>query len=292
MTKRRKTSSQTSLLRRLLLRSSLACVLYVSASAGIAGASGPGRYAVVVGINDYADTAIPDLKYAESDARSVYDTLTDAKIGRFPQKNVTLLLGKDVTPGKIKAALYKLRGVGKDDLVVIFYSGHGAKEGDEAFWVTQDADHKALPATSLTNSEIRKYLQRIPSQRMVVLLDCCYAASTTKKSLTDPKKLFGEFEGKGRATIAGSADNQEALEYEGKKAGVFTHYLVSGLRGAADTNSDGVVTFEEVWRYLGDNVRKASVKQGGLHEPVLISEGGITPQFLLTFNPKVQVASL
>ena len=255
-------------------------------------AAGPGRHAVIVGINDYADAAIPDLKYAESDAKAVYDTLIDAKIGRFPKDNVTLLLGKDVSPGKIKAALYKLRGVGKDDLVIIFYSGHGAKEGDEAFWVTQDADRKALPATSLTNSEIRKYLQRIPSQRMVVLLDCCYAASTVKKSLADPKKLFGEFEGKGRVTIAGSADNQEALEYEDKKAGVFTHYLVGGLRGAADVNTDGVVTFEEMWRYLGDNVRKASIKQGGLHEPVLISEGGFTPQFLLTFNPKVQAASL
>ena len=276
-----------------MVRKSIAIValMLLIVAAGVQ-AAGPGRYAVVVGINDYADAAIPDLKYAESDAKAVYDTLIDAKIGRFPKDNVTLLLGKNVTPGKIKAALYKLRGVGKDDLVVIFYSGHGAKEGDEAFWVTQDADRKALPATSLTNSEIRKYFQKIPSQRMVVLLDCCYAASTVKKSLADPKKLFGEFEGKGRVTIAGSADNQEALEYPDKKAGVFTHYLVGGLRGAADVNTDGVVTFEEMWGYLGDNVRKASVKQGGLHEPVLISEGGLTPQFLLTFNPTVQAASI
>jgi len=276
-----------------MVRESIAIIIstLLGVAAGVQ-AAGPGRYAVVVGINDYADAAIPDLKYAESDAKAVYDTLTDAKIGRFAKDNVALLLGKNVTPGKIKGALYKLRGVGKDDLVVIFYSGHGAKEGDEAFWVTQDADRKALPATSLTNSEIRKYFQKIPSQRMVVLLDCCYAASTVKKSLADPKKLFGEFEGKGRVTIAGSSDNQEALEYPDKKAGVFTHYLVGGLRGAADVNTDGVVTFEEIWGYLGDNVRKASVKQGGLHEPVLISEGGFTPQFLLTFNPTVQAASL
>ena len=255
-------------------------------------AAGPARHAVIVGINDYADAAIPDLKYAESDAKAVYDTLTDAKIGRFPKDNVTLLLGAQATNDNIKAALYGLRGAGKDDLVVIFYSGHGAKEGDEAFWVTQTAKRKALPATALPNTDIRKFFAKIPSQKMVVLLDCCYAASTVKKSLADPKKLFGEFEGKGRVTIAGSADNQEALEYEDKKAGVFTHYLVGGLRGAADVNTDGVVTFEEMWRYLGDNVRKASVKQGGLHEPVLISEGGLTPQFLLTFNPKVQAASL
>jgi len=246
---------------------------------------------VIVGINDYADPAIPDLKYAESDARAVYQTLTDPAVGRFDADNVTLLLGANATPGKIKAALYKLRGVDANDLVVIFYSGHGAKEGDEAFWVTQDADRKALGATSLTNSDIRKYLAKIPSQRLVVLLDCCYAASTVKKSLVDPGKLFGDFQGKGRVTIAGSADNQEALEYEDRKAGVFTHFLVQGLRGGADSNSDGVVTFDELWTHLGRNVRKASVTQGGLHEPVIITEGGVTPQFLLTLNPTARAAS-
>ena len=99
--------------------------------------------------------------------------------------------------------------------------------------MTQNADRKALPVTSLTNSDIRKRLAQIPSQRLVMFLDCCYAASTVKKSLADPTRLFGEFAGKGRVTIAGSADDQEALEYEGKRAGVFTHFLVRALSGQA-----------------------------------------------------------
>ncbi len=251
-------------------------------------AEAPQRHAIIIGINDYADPAIPDLRFAESDAKAIYQTLVDPAIGRFNKDHVTLMLGKDATPSAIKAALYKLRGVGKDDLVVIFYSGHGAKEGDEAFWVTQAAERKALPATALRNKDIREFLAKIPAQRLVILLDCCYAASTIKKTLDDPASLFGAFAGKGRVTIAGAAENQEALEYEDKKAGVFTYFLVSGLRGQADGNTDGVVTFEELWTYLGDNVRKASVKQGGLHEPKIITEAGLTPQFLLTFNPAVR----
>lgn len=264
------------------------CVLWAMAAAH---AAGPERHAVIIGINDYADPAIPDLKYAESDARSVYATLTDPKIGRFPKGNVRLLLGKQATPSNIKAALWALRGADKNDLIVIFYSGHGAKEGDEAFWVTQNAQAKALPATALSNTDIRKYLKIIPSQKLVTFLDCCYAASTVKKSLTDPAKLFGEFAGKGRVTIAGSADSQEALEMPDAKAGVFTHFLVRALSGKADTNEDGAVTFGEVWSYLGENVRKASVKQGGLHEPVIITESGVTPQFLLTYNPAAKAAN-
>jgi uncharacterized caspase-like protein len=239
-------------------------LLVLSTPIASAIAAGPKRHAVIIGINDYADAAIPDLKYAEADAQSVYDTLTDARIGQFPKKNVTLLLGKKAAPSNIKAALWKLRGVGKKDLVVVFYSGHGAKEGDEAFWVTQNAQAKALPATALSNADIRKYLARIPSQKLVTFLDCCYAASTVKKSLSDPAKLFGKFAGKGRVTIAGSADSQEALEMPSAKAGVFTHFLVRALSGSADSNEDGAVTFGEVWSYLGQNVRKASVKQGGL----------------------------
>ena len=206
------------------------CVLWTTAAIH---AAGPQRHAVIIGINDYADPAIPDLKYAESDAKAVYDALTDPAIGKFPKDNVALLLGKDATPGAVKAALFKLRGVGKDDLVVVFYSGHGAKEGDEAFWVTQDAQARALPATALPNSDIRKFLAQIPSEKLVILLDCCYAASTVKKSLSDPGKLFGDFAGKGRVTIAGAADNQEALEMPDAKAGVFTHFMVAGLRGSA-----------------------------------------------------------
>ncbi|MFH1419300.1 MAG: SUMF1/EgtB/PvdO family nonheme iron enzyme [Planctomycetota bacterium] len=259
------------------------------ASIGIAQAENPQRHAVIIGINDYADAAIPDLRYAELDARAVYDTLADPAVGRFPKGNLKLLLGVDASPSAIKAALYGLRGASKDDLVIIFYSGHGAKEGDEAYWVTQNAQAKALPATALSNTDIRKFIDMIPSERLIILLDCCYAASTIKKDLVNPGKLFGRFAGRGRVTIAGAAENQEALEYVDEKSGIFTHFLVAGLRGSADANTDGVVTFDELWRYLGDNVRKASVKQGGLHEPKIITEGGITPQFLLTFNPAVKM---
>ena len=80
----------------------------VFACCATAAADAPQRWAVVVGINDYADPAIPDLKYAESDAKAVYATLTDAKIGRFPKANVTLLLGKQATNDQIKLALQKL----------------------------------------------------------------------------------------------------------------------------------------------------------------------------------------
>jgi len=54
------------------------CVLWTTATIH---AAGPQRHAVIIGINDYADPSIPALKYAESDAKAVYDTLTDPAVG-------------------------------------------------------------------------------------------------------------------------------------------------------------------------------------------------------------------
>lgn len=174
----------------------------------------PSRYAVLIGINDYRDGSIPDLKCAEADARALYKVLTDPKIGMFPPKNVTLILGKDATPVNIKRALNHLRTVGKDDLVVVFYSGHGAKEFGEAFWVTQQAELKDLAATALPNRDVKFFLDRIPSERLVTLLDCCYAAATVKdqKSIIDASGLWKKFTGKGRVVISGAGDTEEALE--------------------------------------------------------------------------------
>ncbi len=258
-------------------------------------AAGAGRrHAVVIGISDYADDGVPALTYAEADARAVYDTLIDPKIGRFEKKNVTLLLGKAASRDAISAALASLQRAGPDDLVVIFYAGHGARAGEEALWVTQDADGKALAATSLADRVIRKHLMKVRSQRVVLLLDCCYATSTVKTSRVDPKRLFGDFQGEGgtgRIAIAGSADSDEARQDAEAKSGVFTRFLVQGLRGRADANSDGVVTFDEIWLYVGENVRRASVKRRGLHEPVIIAGRRQVPQFVLTANPAGQDAS-
>jgi hypothetical protein len=151
------------------------------------------------GINDYTDPKIPDLKYAEIDAQLLYKTLTDPQIGGFKPENTTLLLGKQANTRDIKKALSALRGVGANDLVVVYFSGHGAKQRGETCWVTQDAELKFLADTALTNDQIAKYLGAIPSKRLVVLLDACYAADTVinQKAVVSVDAIARAFEGAG-----------------------------------------------------------------------------------------------
>ena len=86
------------------------------------------RWAIVIGINDYVDPKIPDLRYAENDARAVYQVLVHPDYGAFPKDGVRLLLGKaDAGLNAERAAARNIRAAmnwlqtqaGKDDLVII-----------------------------------------------------------------------------------------------------------------------------------------------------------------------------
>ena len=60
--------------------------------------------------------------------------------------------------------------------------------------------------------------------------------------------------------------------------GLFTHFLVQGLRGAADLDRDGIVSLQEVYQYLEQQVSQKSRAMGGNQHPVMKGEmEGILP---------------
>lgn len=248
---------------------------------------GANRHALIIGINDYADAKIPDLKFAEADAQLLYDTLTHAQIGGFKKDNVTLLTGKQATTRDVRKALSALRGVGEDDLVIVFFSGHGAKQRGETCWVTQDAEIDFLADTALTNDQLKKYLDAIPSKRLVTFIDACYAADTVinQKAVVDVGDVAKSFSGAGRVTIASAGGGQESIEAADLKQGIFTYYLVQGLKGAADSNGDGVQTLDEVWAHLNGSVAQEARKRQGIQVPTKHSLAETqSDKFLLTID--------
>ena len=248
---------------------------------------GANRHALIIGINDYADAKIPDLKFAEADAQLLYNTLTDTQVGGFKKNSVTLLTGKQATSREVRKALSALRGVGEEDLVVVFFSGHGAKQRGETCWVTQDAEIDFLADTALTNDQLKKYLDAIPSKRLVTFIDACYAADTVinQKAVVDVSEVAKAFTGAGRVTIASASGGQESIEAADLKQGIFTYFLVQGLKGAADSNSDGVQTLDEVWAYLNGSVAQEARKRQGIQVPTKHSLAETqSDKFLLTID--------
>jgi hypothetical protein len=252
-------------------------------------------WAVVVGIDSYPN--IHPLKYAVADARAFYDLLvTDNQV---PPENVFLLLNEQATLPALRSTLgTKVKNrAGADDMVIIYFAGHGATERDmmspdgdglEKYLLPYEANPNDLYASALPMREVAYIFNRIRSERLVFLADACYSGASggrtvsvteVRANLSDRflERLAG---GKGKVIITASSANEVSVEKEELGHGVFTYYLMQGLRGPADTDADGLVTVDEAYRYVSVKVPAAT---GQEQHPV--KKGNVEGQLVMGIVP-------
>jgi hypothetical protein len=230
-------------------------------------------YAVVIGINKYKN--LPSLKYAVNDAHEFYRYLTE--VNQVPKDHVWLLLDEEATLDKLRSTLGTLlrRSAGRDDTVIIFLAGHGATETDpsspdgdglEKYILPCNADPKDLYATAMPMSEVARIFQRISSDRLVFIGDTCYSGASGGRTILaggTRVTVSGAFlerlsQGKGRVILTASDANEVSVEKDELGHGVFTYYLLEGLRGKADLDGDGMITVDEIYHYVSEKVPQAT----------------------------------
>ena len=230
-------------------------------------------WAAVIGVNDYPN--IRKLKYAVNDARAVYDHLIHNN--RIPEENVTLLVNENASFTQLRSVLgtHLKSRAGKDDMVIIYFAGHGATEKDmtspdgdglEKYLLPYDADPKDLYATALPMTEISRIFNRIQSERLIFIVDSCYSGASGGRtiSLTGVRSsISGAFldritSGKGRVILTACGANEVSAESDNFQHGIFTYFLLEGLRGKADIDSDGIITVDELYRYVSKKVPQAT----------------------------------
>jgi HEAT repeat protein len=230
-------------------------------------------WAAVIGINQYAH--MRNLKYAVSDAEAFRNYLKEY-IG-IPDRNIFFLANRDATKERIESLLgTKIRRkASKNDTVLIFYAGHGAVEADsldpdgdgfEKYLLPHNAKLDDLYSTAISMNEIKTIFQRIHAERLVFIADTCYSgasggrtmlASTTRATLSE--KFFERIsQGRGRVIISSCSANEISKEDDLLEHGIFTYYLIRGLKGEADYDGDGLITVSELFGFLSREVPEAS----------------------------------
>ncbi|MBK9279994.1 MAG: caspase family protein [Candidatus Obscuribacter sp.] len=236
------------------------------------------KWALIVGIGNFADSKIPKLKYATKDARDFYNYLV--KDAHFKPDHVRVLLDETATQRRIVSELGSRglpRLVRPDDLVVIFFSTHGSpsqmdNQGSN-FLVAYDSDPDDLYATGVEMQKILNQIkERIGSDRVLLVMDACHSGSISKnaKGLKrsanfDAKALA---EGSGQLVICSSLPDEQSWESKRYENGVFTKNLIDGLR------SNPSATISSVFEKMSDLVA-AEVKEdypGAKQTPALHSK--------------------
>jgi hypothetical protein len=213
-------------------------------------------YALVVGISKHKDPAIPQLKTAAKDAVDFAGFLESQK-DLFNNIKVELLTDEKATKTELeKYLMYKIRKAGKNDTTVLFFSGHGSvdpKRAGQFFFVTHDSDPEFLEATSVNMTGLG-FLRDVDCPRIVLIADACHSGGFSEwktKSVVSPlKTFFRDFAASaGKVVISSSRPDEYSLESPHRENGVFTHWFLEGLKGAADRDNDGVVTVNEAYNY-------------------------------------------
>ncbi len=230
-----------------------------------------GRYALLVGVSNYIVDLKP-LPSAVKDVEALRQVLVNPEIGGFAELDVAVLV--DAEKGAIESAIYDLFANRKtDDLLLLYFSGHGVTDSRNDFYFTGAKTRKdALPPTAVSSNYVHNLMNQSRSKRQVVILDCCHSGAFPKGMMAKDLgmvNLLPKLGGEGRAILTASDSTQYAFEQEGFELSLYTHFLVEGLRtGAADRDDDGDVSVDELYEYVRDKVKSANDQMSPEFYPV------------------------
>lgn len=144
-------------------------------------------YALMIAVSDYDDEDISDLAGAPiNDATKLSDVLI-TKYG-FKSENVTMLTNNPKKLDIMKAFYELKRKVTKKDNVIIFYAGHGSyDEKDNVGWWMPSDYVPAFRGNKITNHEIIKEIETIPSRHTLLISDACFSGGVFKNNRSGAK---------------------------------------------------------------------------------------------------------
>ncbi|HEX5758346.1 MAG TPA: caspase family protein [Thermoanaerobaculia bacterium] len=165
------------------------------------------RRALLIGIDRYPEVPNADLQGCVNDMELMRSLLVE-RFG-FPAANTRALRDGEATRAGVLAALDELAAaVGEDDVVVLFYAGHGSRMADPRqpgrmleSMVTHDSGRGSKPNRDLIDEEIDAWVRRINEKTpyLTLLFDCCHSGSVTRD-------LFGEATREAEADLRAPAE--------------------------------------------------------------------------------------
>jgi uncharacterized caspase-like protein len=222
------------------------------------------RLALVVATGAYADPTLAKLRAPGRDATDLASVLEDAAVGGFEVESVL-----DAPTEELRRRVARFCAeIGPGDLALVYLSCHGVLDDrGRLYYATTDTDHSLLSATAVSSAWLNEQLEDSRGRRQILMLDCCHSGAFAKGTKGESNlALAKRFEGRGRVVLTGSRGTEYSFEHDDVvgdgAASVFTGSIVEGLRsGAADRDGDGLVTVNELYEYVYDEVRAREARQ-------------------------------
>jgi len=219
------------------------------------------KFALLIGVSEYSE-GLRSISSATQDIEAMRRVLEHPDMGAFDQ--VTVLSNPD--KGSMERAVEDLfTNRQRDDLVLLYFSGHGLKDQTAEFCLSardteRDQNGELRISTILAASKLNKYMNNSRSQRQMIILDCCFSGALVQgMPIKGELNIQEELGGKGRAILTSSSPIEYSFESEDNDLSIYTKYLVEGIEtGAADKDGDQLISVNELHEYASERVKEAA----------------------------------
>ena len=223
------------------------------------------RWALLVGVADYPSTQgyeIQPLKATVKDVNALAAFLKDPQRGGFDADYVFTLTDKEATRRQILLTFSDIaKRAAPEDMVLFYFSGHGYRpsNGDTTYLIPYDFDLRGVDVSCINFDDLARQIRKMAARKVIVIIDACHAGGVKPVGARASgntglvQRYLDAFEqSEGRALLLSS--DQSEVSWETEDNGVFTHFLLEGLGGKADTNGDGIITFTETALFVEEAV--------------------------------------
>ena len=232
---------------------------------------GSNRFALIIANDQYEDDSLSALQAPKLDANALAKVLANPETCNF---HVQILVNENTYKiNQIIETFFNDRR--RDDLLLLYFSGHGIKDEDgKLYFATPDTNKKTLRTTSIAASLVNDFMRRTRSRSQVLLLDCCYSGAFAKGMLAKSESAVGSsigtneyFQGRGRVVLTASDSMQYAFEEddlveEGAVNSIFTSAIVDGIKSwKADRDNNNRISITELYDYVDGYIYERTPNQ-------------------------------
>ncbi len=225
-------------------------------------------YAIVIGIEDYRQK-LPKADYAVADARTVTEYLI--KVMGYPEENIVTLTNEHATKSDFEKYFEKWisNNAEKDSTIFIYYSGHGApntKTGD-AYLVPYDGDPSFIEQTGYPLKKLYESLNKLQVKEIIVALDSCFSGAGGRSLIAKGSRPLvmnlqsNMIMSKNMTVLSASSGDQTSSTYDEKGHGLFTYFLLKGIKNEDVVKQDGSIAISDLFNYMKPQVERIARKQ-------------------------------
>jgi len=221
------------------------------------------KVALLIGVSEY-EPGLNPLASAVRDVEAVREVLLHPEMGGFAESDITLL--KNPARQTVEMEIEKLfSGRHTDDLLVLYFSGHGIKDDRCRLYLATRNTSKTpqgelIRSTAVSANFIHDRMTESRCRRQVVILDSCFSGafaegmSAKDDGTIDIQQQLG---GEGRAVLTSSSSTQYSFEQQGEDLSIYTRFLIEGIKsGEADLDQDEFISIDELHEYASQKVRE------------------------------------